>query len=193
MRWRVRWPGADFVRFVMRRVYDSPRHRTPAACVASGGAARRAARAAARRLPGGGCRLHAAGQLPALADRKSDDLDGFDTRRRECGAMGIPDDARRTAGGLGEVGLGNGAEELVDVVDHLKLRAGWRLTKADSIPIAPRALTLGSERREPAGDGLALALLRHAAARGLEILGGMARVPRGREDDRDGGLSEHPL
>src|SRR5688572_11267229 len=62
-----------------------------------------------------------------------------------------------------------------------------------SIRIAPRALTLGSERREPAGDGLALPLVRHAAGGGLDILRGMARVPCGREDDRDGGLSKHPL
>src|SRR5688572_1673506 len=189
MRWRVRRPAADLVRFVMRLVYDGSRHRTPAARGDSGGAVRRAARAAACRLAGGRRRLRTAAQLPALADRERDHLAGFGSRRLERGAMRIPDGARGMAGGLGELGPGHGAEELADVVDDHRELLGVRLAMAASIPIAARGLTLGSERREPAGDRLPLAGIRDSTPRCLDILGGMARVPCRREDDRDGGFA----
>ena len=69
------------------------------------------------------------------------------------------------------------AEELVDVVDHGELLAGCGWGRPPVSAIAARALTLGSERRKPVGDGLALAGIRRAPGGGLEILGGMARIP----------------
>src|SRR5262245_15990191 len=123
MRWRVRRPGSDLKWVGMRQRYDGGGHRTPAAGTDSGGAAR----AAAGRLARGGSlrgdrRLHAGGELPAFADREGEDLAGLDARRLERGAMRVPDRAGGSACGLGELGLGDRADELIDVLDHLGLQ-----------------------------------------------------------------------
>jgi hypothetical protein len=66
--------------------------------------------------------LHAGSELAAFADREREDLAGLDARRLECGSMRVPDRAGGAAGGLGELGLGDRADELVDVLDHLGLQ-----------------------------------------------------------------------